>query len=293
MARILFWVLVYLGRPFGGIRPRRMTHWLAKVAFQNERPGPSDYCWYRDKYGSEFALHPHFFVDRHVIAFGAYDEVVNDYIDKHIEEGMVCFDIGSNIGIMSLNLARKVGAKGAVYCFEPVPHLFQKLEANVRRNNKLGTIRLSEIALSDQSGRRQMPIANEFYENQGMGSLVDSEHTKLVDSIEIETKKLDEFVEQQKIERLDFMKVDIQGAEPLMLAGATDTLKRFKPELLMEISPEDLAGLQWDGPRLLRYLGELGYSFFEIGPEGKILAPIDPATMPADYSSGAILGRAT
>jgi hypothetical protein len=61
--RSLYWLFVLVGRPFGGIRPRRITHWLQGRGFGAVKPATSDFRWYRDDDGHEWLLHPHFHID--------------------------------------------------------------------------------------------------------------------------------------------------------------------------------------------------------------------------------------
>jgi hypothetical protein len=79
-ARLLFWCLALAGRPFGGVRPRRLIHWLGSVAF-TRAPHESEFRWFRDRWKNRLLLHPYFFLDRQIIAFGAYDYPLHTFID--------------------------------------------------------------------------------------------------------------------------------------------------------------------------------------------------------------------
>jgi hypothetical protein len=135
-----------------------------------------------------------------------------------------------------------------------------------------------------------MKIADENLPNQGIGSLVSDQLPELVDEITIRSTTLDEFAEKEKLDRLDLIKIDIQGAEPLFLGGGRKTLERFKPMLLMEISPDDLAGLGLNSIDLLEKVESLGYDYiYELTRAGRISRKISSKQVPPDYYSVTVL----
>lgn len=289
---VFFWLFVWLGRPFGGIRPRRITHWLARKAYGNMKVAPSDFRWYRDRYGLEFLLHPHYHMDYGIIAFGSHEPPIANFIDKHIQPGMVCLDVGANIGSIGLYLARKTGPTGAVHCFEPVPTNIHRLEQHIERNNFRSIVTNHNHALANRTGKISMSVADPNYTNQGMGSIVAQEDV-LSAQIEINAMTLDDFALQMGLERLDFAKIDIQGAEPLFLEGGKDTLTRFHPDLLMEVSPGDLACMGKTSRDLFRQIESLGYKIYDIRDNGDIGAQLRSDQIPENYSSDGVLCRVT
>ncbi|HEY2786478.1 MAG TPA: FkbM family methyltransferase [Fimbriiglobus sp.] len=292
MYESLFWLLSRLGRPFGGIRPRRMTNWLADKAFVGKLPTAEEFHWVHDRNGSELLLHPHYLIDREIIAFGTYDPQINDFIARHVKPGMSCLDVGANIGVMTLNLASQVGPTGRVHSFEPVPHLSQRLQKHVERNRLTDIVRVHRLALSDRAGTVAIHVADEGQPNQGMGSLVFADHVKVRNEIPIEAITLDEFVKRESIDRIDFIKIDIQGAEPLFFRGGSESLSRFKPDLLVEVSPIELSGCGSSSRDLICQISDLGYELFEMTQTGRVGERIAIDNVPENYSSNAVFGRA-
>lgn len=146
-------------------------------------------------------------------------EGTGEYGPVQINRGDVVFDCGANIGLFSM-LSSAKGAK--VYAFEPVPGVIRHLE---RAKEIHPSIEIIREALSDHSGKARISLSNGA--NTGNSLVLPAgEH-----SIEITTTSVDEFVARHELERIDFIKADIEGAERLMLAGATDTLKKFSPKL--------------------------------------------------------------
>lgn len=280
--RSLFWMMAATGRRFGGIRPRRIVQWVGEKGFGNG-PELRDFGWWKDQWGSELRLNPFYFLDRSIIAFGRYDEALSAYIETHVKQGMVCFDVGANIGTMSVHLGRRVGQGGRVHAFEPVPRVRGRLEENVRRNGLEAVVNIWPIALSDRQGHATMLAAPEGISNQGEGSLVGGERSGLGDRFEVETMSIDAFVEREEIRRIDFMKVDIQGAEPLLLARGKRVFGEMGPDVMMEISGVDLAESGKTSPDLVRQIEGYGYQVYHLELGGKIGRRLKAEEMAAGY----------
>lgn len=263
----LFEGLCTLGRPIGGIRPRRMYHWLAQRAF--EKPV---HRWYRNRWDCELYLSPYYFLDRSIIAFGTYEPGLHTFIERNVRPGMVCLDVGANLGEVTMHMARKTGPTGHVFAFEPIPPVRARLEQHVVHNNLSGVVTVKPIALSSGEGSVTMSYATTAEPNQGMGSLVNIDNAQTALRVEVQTQTLDAVVTAHGLDRVDFIKLDVQGAEPLVLAGAGETLARFSPDLLMEVSPEDLRFLGTDGRALCASVEALGYSLFDLRPDGSMRA---------------------
>lgn len=255
--RNIFRLLSMLGRSFGGIRPRRLEHVLASRGYPILRE--TDFFWIRDRWGSQMRVNPFFLIDREIVWAGAYQDSLHRLIEKVVRPGMICFDIGANIGSIGLHLGRKVGNDGHVHAFEPAPSVVSRLQANVDRNEMQAVISIHEIAIASHTGTMTLSHAKPTEINHGMGTVTATAHTFLSERKEIPAMTLDDFVRENDIPRLDFLKADIQGAEYGMLQGARDSLSKFKPLLVLEVSPEDLAVGNITPADLLCLLTELGY----------------------------------
>ena len=282
-ARVAFWLAAILGRRFGGIRPRRLVHWLAAQAYGSADPRPDEFRWYRDIWGNSFLLHPHFLLDYQIIAFGAYDPALHLFLENFVTPGMVCFDVGANIGAVSLHLASLTGPNGKVFCFEPVPYLFRRLQMNTEHSRHPAILDIRQLALSDANGKSVFHMAKASCRNQGMGSLVNDDHPQLSSCVEVTTMTLSEFCRIEKVSRIDFIKMDVQGAEPFVLLGGRDVLSRHKPNLMIEISPYDLGLGRWTSPRLVALLEDLNYRCFPLLENGRPGSAIAADSIPPNY----------
>jgi FkbM family methyltransferase len=281
--RVLFWTAVHLGRPFGGVRPHRIAYWLRRHAFTAADFSESGYAWWRDRWGSELLLHPHYHLDFTIIAFGYYDKALHRYIDRTVGSGMTCFDVGANIGAVATHLARKVGASGHVHAFEPVPGLRARLQKNLARNGSDAVVSIHALALSNASGKAHLAIAGVDADNQGLASLVASGNEQLTSTLAVPTATLDDFVAERGITRIDFIKMDIQGAEILLLEGAQRTLSTLRPELVLEVSPQDMAGIGKNSRDLLEAIEACGYRVHELRSNGTPGAVIDASAVSPNF----------
>jgi FkbM family methyltransferase len=142
-----------------------------------------------------------------------------------VEEGDTVLDCGACWGDTALYFSNKVGQKGKVYAFEFIPSNIELFEKNIRLN----VDKTSNVALVPN------PVSNVsdeifYYRDLGPGSYINSSEFKDFDG-KCSSITIDDWVERNNIEKIDFIKMDIEGAEPFALEGARNTLVKFKPKL--------------------------------------------------------------
>lgn len=145
---------------------------------------------------------------------GTYERDKVDLLRRFVKPGMVAYDIGANAGYYTLLLSHLVGPSGRVYAFEPLPESLVNLTHHVRVND----VRNCEVvaaAVSDRSGLAGFRTA----ESNSMGSLVDGEAP-----LRVPTVTIDQLVDEAGFEPPDIVKMDIEGAEAMALAGAREVL---------------------------------------------------------------------
>lgn len=157
--------------------------------------------------------------------------------------GRTIFDVGAYIGASSLVFSKLVGDDGRVIAFEPNPYNLSRMKKNLRKNNRYEKrILICPFALSDNNNITNMLLSEEVDNGHSSTSRIFGAHPTISDDslpeeffeMEVENKKLDDYVLESKIIP-DIIKVDIEGAEHMMLAGAVGTLKKYKPVLYIEI----------------------------------------------------------
>lgn len=241
-----------------------------------------------DRWGNELKLNPYYLIDRCIIAFGTYDPSLHAIIQQRVRPGAICFDVGANIGSVTVHLANCAGPAGRVHAFEPCPPVLARLRENVQRNHMESRIAIHEIALGDHVGTATMRFACPEAANQGMASIVGDDRGPLSQRSEVTLSTLDEFMDRQQVARVDFIKVDIQGAECAFLEGGRRTLSAQGPDLLIEVDPSQLHEAGAETGSLLKELEALGYNIYEAS-RGRPGAAIHWQSVPAGYSADNVL----
>lgn len=175
------------------------------------------------------------------------EKQTNEFI-KHINKNSVIFDIGANVGYYSL-LAAKLATEGKVLAFEPVLRNLHFLYKHNDLNN-INNILVIPLACSDSNSLSVFS----FDSDAALGHLIENENYN-IDSIHstiVHTITVDKFVEVVKFIP-DILKIDVEGAELLVLKGASDTLKKCKPKIFLSIHSTELE------IHCVDYLRQLGY----------------------------------
>lgn len=190
-----------------------------------------------------------------VFTFEDEEVVRNQFWYPHIKEGDVVFDIGASFGSYTLS-ALKLGAR--VYAFSP-EHEFKKIRASVEENRGF---------------RQRCSIYNfGFHNDTGLfktdgpaffkvGEMTEAQIRRVNDNNlcgwYIPVKRLDDFVPTLNLEKIDFIKIDTEGAEYNILEGGIQTLKKYKPKLLIEFHLFKDASLAERSHKLLKEIGYEG-----------------------------------
>jgi len=200
-------------------------------------------------------------IDFSIYLLGAFERSTVIALEKLVKPGDVVFDIGANIGAHTLGLARSVGATGRVFAFEPTDFAFDKLERNLALNPELKAhtyARQVLLAATPDDSAPQEIFASWPLEKD------DSVHPKhrgrMATARCARVDTLDRVVAREGIDRLDVIKIDVDGHELPVLQGGLEALKKFRPILVMEMSPYVHAEEQNSFSALVALLRDAGYS---------------------------------
>jgi FkbM family methyltransferase len=185
-----------------------------------------------------------------------------------IRPGDTLVDVGANIGLWVMGAARLAGVEGDVHAFEPVQENFARLTKNLVLNDLPG-IKCQQLALSDSCGKAVFYAPTD--DNCGLGSLAARERADRL--METELITLDDYCEKLAIRRVDFMKVDVEGAELLVFRGARQLLASPEAPVIMFETDETLnARFDSSSPIVKAFLHQYGYDCFRYN--GKTLEPV-------------------
>jgi FkbM family methyltransferase len=193
------------------------------------------------------------------------------FVEQVLGEGMVFVDGGANLGIYTVFASALVGRTGTVLSFEPGGLTYQRLQDNIALNGARN-VKAHQRALSDTTGTARLYHTRDHFVSYSLASSDAND----VESEVTNTITIDQAVSDAWLARVDFLKLDVAGAEELALRGARKTLEQWSPIVLFEVLPEapSAPGLEREGAwRLLR---ELDYRLFIVGDNGELISRQTP-----------------
>lgn len=203
---------------------------------------------------------------------GRSEPEVSDLLAKLLRPGMVFLDVGAHTGEYSLLAARAVGPTGRVHAFEPQAVLREAVARNLRLNG-LEQVTIHPLAVADVAG--EMRFAERH--DPSVSSLTRDGSANSGREIVVQATTLDEQAEAIG-GRIDLIKMDIEGAEPLAFRGARRLLELpmdRAPAWVFEYAPRNCRRLGLDAAAMLTGLTERGYRLYAVG-EGGALSPVSP-----------------
>jgi FkbM family methyltransferase len=175
---------------------------------------------------------------------GSYEDQLVQAINDFCSPGMIVYDIGANIGCISLAFARKIGNQGKVFAFEPLPKNAQRIEEHIKINSLEDSIRLIPYAVSDNNGKEEFLV----YKKHILGKLASSlfRNYNYIDKIEVKCIFLDHFVYDDKNPIPDLIKIDIEGGGIKAIPGMSRILFEAQPILFIELHGPEEQAVAWE-----------------------------------------------
>jgi len=153
-------------------------------------------------------------------------------IKEFLAPGAHFFDIGANFGWYTIIMGRSFPGI-SVHAFEPNPLAFTELLENIGRNNLDRLVVANNIGLGDKRKKMQLFVPRRL--GSAFGSLkAIRKYDQDMDVVDVKIGLLDEYCRSKRVSRIDFIKMDVEGAELLVLKGGLKSIRRFKPVLLLE-----------------------------------------------------------
>lgn len=175
----------------------------------------------------------------------------------HIDPDAHIVDVGANIGMLTMPFARAAWA-GRVVSFEPDPKNRKRLLEQLAMN-AIGNVQVMDVGLGREAATHRLYQVVDT--NSGMNRIVlGEEQSERFPYHEIRVEVMDAIWPTLSLEKLDVMKVDVEGFEYEVLKGAEATLRKFKPVLFIELDDDNLRENGSSALELIGYLGTLGYS---------------------------------
>ncbi len=176
-------------------------------------------------------------LDLSLFLFGNFQKHVTENKFLNLPNNALIFDVGANVGIMSLHFAKKAPL-GKVYAFEPTHYAIQKLNKNFSLNKDIAkNIQIIQTFVSSEEKKQSdIKAFSSWKIDKEVGENQHPVHGGKAMSTEgVSTITIDEFVNDKGLDRLDFIKIDTDGHEFDVLMGARKTIVRFKPQIIFEL----------------------------------------------------------
>jgi FkbM family methyltransferase len=232
---------------------------------------------FEDGRGLRYVLHPDENARAYLEHDGNYEVAETRFCERVVRAGWTVFDVGAHIGIYTLLLAQLVGEEGRVHAFEPEPENLGRLRANLALND-VATVWLVPAAAAAESGTATLHVFPPgFGACHSLGRptvshpFVPGQTVEPIATIEVPTVTLDEYCAERGVERIDLLKLDVEGAEVDVLRGAEQLLGDGRiGTILFEVSLPQSAALSHAPSEVFERLASLGYECFAIAADGAL-----------------------
>lgn len=203
-------------------------------------------------------------IEKLVFVFRENYEPELTYLEKVLTSSEVFIDVGANLGVYTLVAGKLVGPAGRVIAIEPSVQSFPVLEKNLTLNRLTNVLPLS-VALSEKAGRTWLyhginPGQHSFGKDPSCNGVGE----------EVVTETLDSVLLRASVQHVDVIKMDVEGAEELVLRGATRVVTLDRPVIIFEFHPEASQRLGLSPRGAWNLLEELNYEFFMFGSGGSL-----------------------
>ena len=188
---------------------------------------------------------------------GSYEENETKIIMECVNENDTILDIGANVGLYTILLNKYKNC--TTYSFEPIKYTFDLLNKNLAINGV--NAKVYNIGLSDKN-----KVENFYfnYKEIAASSMRDLREDNNVEIVKCDIRKLDDFVAEENISNIDFIKIDVEGAELFALRGGVESIKQYKPIIFCEMLRKWAKKFDYHPNDIIELLKNIGYSCYAI-----------------------------
>jgi FkbM family methyltransferase len=207
-----------------------------------------------------------------------YEKEDSDMIYRLVKDGDTIFDIGGNMGWYSIGLY-KTKKNVDIHTFEPIPNTYESLVGNARING--AKIKINNFGLSD----RKQDLTFYFYkEGSGNASAAIMNNDRENIEVKCHVDTLDNYFIEQKLEKLDFIKCDVEGAELLTFRGGIKTIEKCKPIVFTEMLRKWSAKFDYHPNEIIELFKSMGYGcYFVVGNRLKEISTMTDETIETNF----------
>jgi FkbM family methyltransferase len=248
---------------------RNAFEWSAAHAFRREAP------WSRNRWGQRYQAIS--LAEYHYLRDGNPETHESALLERILEPGMTVVDVGANHGMFSLEAAHLIGGEGVLHAFEPAPATLAVLRRNLKQN-ALANVRVFACGLGAHEATAPLRVHHQY---SGLNTLAARDVTwnrrtlHADEIVDVPITTLDHHCAREQLDRVDFLKIDVEGFELGVLRGARGLLEaRRIARILLEIGDLTCATAGVEPIEVLAELESHGYHLHAISPNGEVLERI-------------------
>ena len=200
-----------------------------------------------------------------------FKDPVRPVLFSYVNPGDVIIDIGANMGETSFNFSKLVGTEGRVIGFEPDKDNYRRLTDNLKLNNFTNLSPINK-GIGNVPGSFLIKMNEIEPGNAGSKRIIGSSEADSPDEMIVEIIRLDDYLKDNELAKLDMIKMDIEGYEFNAIQGAKETIKKYRPKMFLEMQDIKLKEQGSSGKLLVKELQSLGYKVMN-AESGKVLQP--------------------
>ncbi|HQN16557.1 MAG TPA: FkbM family methyltransferase [Bacteroidales bacterium] len=203
-----------------------------------------------------------------LIYFG-FEQIEISFVKKFLRSGDVFIDIGSNVGLYSLNASKIIGAEGKIYAIEPTPITFNRLLQNINLNKFENIVPLN-IGLSKSKTFMDFNISDDGHDAwNSFASLPEQFSSK---KINVEVNTLDSLISENNIKNISLIKLDVEGWEKFVLEGSSNLLKQDNsPTFIVEFTETNAFSAGYYLGEIFDLMNHYGYEWYSYNHESNVL----------------------
>jgi FkbM family methyltransferase len=202
------------------------------------------------------------------LLYNEFESAEMQVVERLLQPGMTVVDAGAHHGLYTLLAAKRVGRKGRVIAVEPSPRECGRLKIHLKAN-WASNVELVPCALGEESGETDLFLVDSFQD--WCNSMRPPAISDPVKTTRVRVRRLDDVLAELGISQVDFLKLDVEGAEVSTLYGAMSLLRgEHRPAILAEV--QDIRTRPWGyaAREIVQVLKRVDYRWYEIGENGRV-----------------------
>lgn len=206
------------------------------------------------------------------LRFRGFEDIEYKFAQQLLKPGMTVIDVGAHRGFYTLMFSKRIGPQGRVLAFEPSPRERKKLRRHLRLNS-CRNVEVLSCALGESEGKADLYVVDGEW--NGCNSLRPPDTDSPTSPLSVRVRKLDEVLAQAKVDRVDFVKMDVEGGELDVLKGAEELLRLVpRPIILCEVLEQRTRPWGYPARLIIEHLAKRGFVWFDLNEQAR-LEPIE------------------